>query len=123
MVSRSVRALPASLLGFLGKLPAKNVDLYLHQQGLGTSTPAGKAIFQMMGVFAELERAMIRERLRAGLERAMAQGKKLGRWRNEDPKREAEVRCLRAKGVGIWKGARTLGVGISYIQRLEHTQR
>jgi DNA invertase Pin-like site-specific DNA recombinase len=107
------------LLGFLGELHAKNVDLYLHQQGLDTSTPAGKALFQMMGVFAEFERAMIRERVRAGLERAKAQGKKLGRRRNDDPKRAAEVRRLRAKGVGMAKVARTLGVGVSYVQRLE----
>src|ERR1700733_2732430 len=49
------------LLGFLGELHAKKVGLYLHQQGLDTSTPAGKAMFQMMGVFADFERAMIRE--------------------------------------------------------------
>jgi DNA invertase Pin-like site-specific DNA recombinase len=107
------------LLGFLGELHAKNVDLYLHLQGLDTITPAGKALFQMMGVFAEFERAMIRERVRAGLERAKAQGKKLGRRRNEDPKREADVSRLRAKGVGIGRVARTLGVGVSYVQRLE----
>jgi DNA invertase Pin-like site-specific DNA recombinase len=107
------------LLGFLGELHAKGVDLYLHQQGLDTSTPAGKALFQMMGVFAEFERAMIRERVRAGLERAKAQGKKLGRPRNEDPKREADVSRLRAKGIGIGRVARTLGVGVSYVQRLE----
>jgi DNA invertase Pin-like site-specific DNA recombinase len=107
------------LLGFLGELHAKNVDLYLHQQGLDTSTPAGKALFQMMGVFAEFERAMIRERVRAGLERAKAQGKKLGRRRNDDPKRAAEVRRLRAKGLGMGKVARTLGIGVSYVQRLE----
>jgi hypothetical protein len=44
------------------------IDLMLHQQGLDTTTPAGKAMFQMMGVFAEFERAMIRERVKAGLE-------------------------------------------------------
>jgi DNA invertase Pin-like site-specific DNA recombinase len=108
------------LLGFLGELHAKGVDLYLHQQGLDTSTPAGKALFQMMGVFAEFERAMIRERVRAGLERAKAQGKKLGRRRSEDPNRAAEVRRLRSEGMGIGKVAKTLGIGASYIQRLEH---
>jgi DNA invertase Pin-like site-specific DNA recombinase len=82
------------LLGFLGELRATGVDLYLHQQGLDTSTPAGKALFQMMGVFAEFERAMIRERGRAGLERAKAQGKKLGRRRNDDPKLAARVPCV-----------------------------
>jgi DNA invertase Pin-like site-specific DNA recombinase len=47
----------------LRELHAKGVDLFLHQQGLDTSTPAGRAMFQMMGVFAEFERAMIRERV------------------------------------------------------------
>jgi DNA invertase Pin-like site-specific DNA recombinase len=106
------------LLSFLGELHAKGVDLYLHQQGLDTSTPAGKALFQMMGVFAEFERAIIRERVRSGLERAKAQGKVLGRHRNDDPKRLASVRRLRKKGVGIGKIARTLGIGASYVQRI-----
>jgi DNA invertase Pin-like site-specific DNA recombinase len=108
-----------NLLSFLGELHAKGVDLYLRQQGLDTSTPAGKALFQMMGVFAEFERAMIRERVRAGLERARSQGKKLGRRRNDDPKLAAEVRRLRTKGIGIGKIARTLRVGASYVQRIE----
>ena len=55
------------------------IDLYLHQQGIDTTTPPGKALFQMMGVFAEFERAMIKERVKSGLERAKAQGKVLGR--------------------------------------------
>src|SRR6266853_3065261 len=67
------------LLVFLGELKAKGVDLYLHQQGLDTATPAGRALFQMLGVFAEFERAMIVERVQAGLRRARAQGKKRGR--------------------------------------------
>ncbi len=106
------------LLSFLGELHAKGVDLYLHQQGLDTSTPAGKALFQMMGVFAEFERAIIRERVRSGLERAKAQGKVLGRRRNDDPKRLSSVQRLRKKGVGIGKIARTLGIGVSYVQRV-----
>jgi DNA invertase Pin-like site-specific DNA recombinase len=106
------------LLSFLAELHAKGVDLYLHQQGLDTSTPAGKALFQMMGVFAEFERAIIRERVRSGLERARAQGKVLGRRRNDDPKRLNAVRRLRKKGVGIGKIARTLRIGASYVQRV-----
>src|SRR6266853_4902448 len=66
-------------LSFLGELHAKGVDLYLHQQGIDTGTPAGKAMFQMMSVFAEFERAMIVERVKAGLSRARSQGKRLGR--------------------------------------------
>jgi DNA invertase Pin-like site-specific DNA recombinase len=51
----------------------------LHQQGLDTTTPAGRAMFQMMGLFAEFERAIIQERVRAGLRRAKDEGKQLGR--------------------------------------------
>ena len=58
------------LVGFLSELHAFKIDLFLRQQGLDTTTPAGKAMFQMMGVFAEFERAMIGERVRAGLARA-----------------------------------------------------
>jgi DNA invertase Pin-like site-specific DNA recombinase len=93
------------LVAFLGELHAKRVDLYLHQQGLDTTTPAGKALFQMLGVFAEFERAIIRERVRSGLERAKAHGKTLGRRRNNDPARAAEVRRMRANGTGIGKEA------------------
>ena len=66
-------------MAFLSEIHAKHVELYLHQQGMDTTTPAGKALFQMMGVFAEFERTMIQERVKAGLERAKAQGKRLGR--------------------------------------------
>jgi DNA invertase Pin-like site-specific DNA recombinase len=55
------------LVGFLSELHALKIDLFLRQQGLDTTTPAGKAMFQMLGVFAEFERAMIAERVRAGL--------------------------------------------------------
>ena len=68
-----------NLVGFLSEIHALGIDLFLHQQGLDTTTPAGKAMFQMMGVFAEFERAMIQERVRAGLARARSEGKRLGR--------------------------------------------
>lgn len=58
------------LLSFLTELNASGADLYLHQQGVDTTTPAGKALFQMMGVFAEFERSMIKERVQSGIERA-----------------------------------------------------
>jgi DNA invertase Pin-like site-specific DNA recombinase len=67
------------LVAFLSELHALKIDLDLHQQGIDTTTPAGKAMFQMMGVFAEFERSMIQERVRAGLARAKEEGKQLGR--------------------------------------------
>lgn len=110
------------LVAFLGELHAKGVDLYLHQQGIDTSTPAGKAMFQMMGVFAEFERAMIVERVKAGLSRARSQGKRLGRPTLSADK-EATVRRLLADGTGIVKTARIAGVGVSAVQRIGRLRR
>ena len=67
------------MVGFLSELHALKIDLFLRQQGLDTTTPAGKAMFQMLGVFAEFERSIIQERVRAGLQRAKREGKRLGR--------------------------------------------
>jgi DNA invertase Pin-like site-specific DNA recombinase len=105
------------LVGLLGELKSKGIDLYLHQQRLDTSTPAGRAMFQMLGVFSEFERAMIQERVRAGLERARAQGKRLGRP-TVGPKVEAAVRAARAKGKGIRKIAGELCIGVGTVQRI-----
>jgi DNA invertase Pin-like site-specific DNA recombinase len=71
-VDRLGRSL-ADLVGGLHELHAARVDLYLHQQAIDTTTPAGKVIFQMAGVFAEFERSMIQDRVRAGLARAQAE--------------------------------------------------
>jgi DNA invertase Pin-like site-specific DNA recombinase len=67
------------LIGFLSELHSLGIDLSLHQQGIDTTTPAGKAMFQMMSVFAEFERSMIVERVRAGVARAKASGTKSGK--------------------------------------------
>jgi DNA invertase Pin-like site-specific DNA recombinase len=106
------------LLAFLEELKAKGVDLYLHQQGVDTSTPAGKALFQMLGVFAEFERSLIVERVNAGLRRARAQGKCLGRPRvGLDV--EAKIRRELGKGRGIKATARKVGVGVGTVQRVK----
>jgi DNA invertase Pin-like site-specific DNA recombinase len=85
------------LVGFLSELHALRIDLFLHQQGLDTTTPGGKAMFQMLGVFAEFERSMIQERVRAGLRMAKEEGKKLGRPRLA-PDLEKQIReALKAR--------------------------
>lgn len=108
------------LVALLSDLQSKGVDLYLHQQGIDTTTAAGKAMFQMCGVFAEFERAMIRERVRAGLERARAQGKILGRPRTSEVIEE-RIRSARRQGKGIKKIAAELGIGVSTVQRVVHS--
>ncbi len=105
------------LVAFLGDLQASDVDLYLHQQGVDTTTPGGRALFQMMGVFAEFERAMMRDRIKAGLARARAQGKRLGRP-PVPPEVEQAIRDARAEGKGMLKIGRELGVGTATVQRV-----
>ena len=107
------------LVEFLGDIQQKGVDLYLHQQNIDTGTPSGKAMFQMVGVFAEFERSMIQERVKAGLERAKKQGKVLGRPRVHATV-ESRIRKKRMEGKGILKIATELGVGTSTVQRVVH---
>src|ERR1700716_2212464 len=110
------------LLELLTELHAKHIDLYLHQQGLDTSTPSGKAMFQMMGVFAEFERSMIRERVLAGMSRAAAtgtrSGKPIGRPRLA-PEAEANIRAALENGdMGMRKVAVQFGVATGTVQRI-----
>jgi DNA invertase Pin-like site-specific DNA recombinase len=105
------------LVHFLGDLQACGADLYLHKQGVDTTTPGGKALFQMMGVCAEFEREMIRERVNAGLARARAEGKTLGRPK-VTPEIEKAIRAARAQGMGMLKIARAVRVGSGTVQRV-----
>ena len=105
------------LIGFLQELHGAGVDLYLHQQALDTTTPSGKAMFQMMGVFAEFERSMISERVKAGLARTKAKGTRLGRPKTS-PQTERQIRKLHSKGMGMLKIGKELGVGTSVVQRV-----
>ena len=105
------------LVGFLDEVHALNIDLYLHVQGLDTTTPAGKALFQMLGVFAEFERAMIRERVMAGLARAKAQGKAIGRPK-VNGQVEKKVLKLRSGGMGIKRIAKKAGVAVGTVYRI-----
>jgi len=108
------------LVEFLSEIHAKGVDLYLDKEGIDTTTPGGKAMFQMVGVFAEFERAMIQERVKAGLARAKKEGKKLGRP-TVSAEIEDKIRNARKKGLGMLKIARNLGVGVSTVQRVDRS--
>jgi DNA invertase Pin-like site-specific DNA recombinase len=105
------------LVAFLNELHSKHANLYLHKQGIDTTTPAGKLLFQMLGVFAEFERSMIVERVKAGLRRAKEEGKVLGRPR-VGAAVEAKVLVLRRKGRGMRAIARELRIGNCTVQRI-----
>ena len=110
-------------LGGAGKhtiqhLESVGVDLFLDQQNIDTTTPTGRLLFQITGAFAEFERSMIRSRVNAGLARARAQGKRLGRR----PASEAVVKRIREElmtGAGILKTAKALGVGTGTVHRVK----
>jgi len=121
------------LVAFLSDIHSFKVDLYLHQQGLDTTTAAGKAMFQMLGVFAEFERSMIQERVRAGLRRAQATGTKSGKpigrptigltKKRHDPGLEGRIRDSLAAGKSYRETARACGVALGTVQRVVASSR
>lgn len=106
------------LVSMLGDLNAKGVDLYLHVQALDTSTPSGRAMFQMLGVFSEFERAMISERVKTSLARLRESGKTLGR-KPLDPKIVRKVEQSLSQGVSINQTAKALKIGVASVHRIK----
>jgi DNA invertase Pin-like site-specific DNA recombinase len=107
----------SDLLGTIQHLESVGVDLFLDQQNIDTTTPAGRLLFQITGAFAEFERSMIRSRVNLGLARARAQGKRLGRR----PIADAVVQRIREQlstGTGIVKTAKALGCGVGTVHRI-----
>jgi DNA invertase Pin-like site-specific DNA recombinase len=114
-MGRSLR----DLIDTIEHLEAVGVDLYLDQQSIDTTTPAGKLLFQVTGAFAEFERSMIRQRVNAGLARARAQGKRLGRPRIDQKTEQAIREALASGTLGMLKIAATFGVGSGTVQRVK----
>jgi len=105
------------LVAFLNDVQSVGCNLYLHVQGLDTSTPSGKAMFGMLAVFGEFERSMIVERINAGLARTKLKGTKLGR-KPVSPKIEREILAHREAGLGMLKIGKLVGCGTSVVQRV-----
>jgi DNA invertase Pin-like site-specific DNA recombinase len=110
------------VVGAMQELRGADVGLFLHQQALDTTTPAGKAMLGMLAVFGELEREIIRERVNSGLARARAQGTRLGRPKVAAAVEE-RIRALRRAGTGIKAIAKRLGVGVATVQRVDRELR
>jgi len=105
------------LLDTIQQLENCGVDLYLDQQAIDTTTPTGRLMFQVTGAFAEFERSMIRQRIRAGLKRAVEAGKQLGRPKVA-PALEKRIQSQLQAGKGMLATAKSLGVGTSTVQRV-----
>ena len=110
-VSRLGRSLK-HLVEFIEDVQSKNIDLYLHTNGIDTTTPSGRAMFGMLSVFSSFEREMISERVQCGLQRPRAEGKKLGRPSMMNDGLRQSVKLLRERGLGIKKIASSLGIGV-----------
>src|SRR5262245_20446064 len=109
------------LVAFLGHLRETRCELFLHQQGLDTTTSSGRAMFGMLSVFAEFERSIIRERVVAGMARARAKGTRSGRPIGRPsiaPHTRSAIRdAYQAGGVGLRGVARRFGVGVETVRR------
>lgn len=103
------------LVSFLGEINSKGVDIYLHTQGLDTSTPAGRAMFSMLSVFSEFERAILKDRIMAGLARST---KRSGRP-SLDAQIEHRARKLLTDGLSINATAKRLKIGVATTHRIK----
>lgn len=130
-VDRLGRSLP-DLIASMQELRGARVDMFILQQGLDTTTPAGRAMFQMLGTFSEFERSMIQERVKSGMERAKAEqdagkvrrdanGKKLKAIGRPKLSQDVEMAIKErlALGIGMLKIAAEVGVGSGTVQRIK----
>jgi DNA invertase Pin-like site-specific DNA recombinase len=116
-VSRLGRSLK-HLVSFLEDIQSANCDMYIHQSGIDTSTPSGKMMFGMLSVFSEFERSMIRERVIAGQQRAVANGVKLGRKTNVNDGIITAVYHMRQNNVPIKRIAKDLQIGVGTVYKI-----
>jgi len=103
------------LVGFMNEIQSLGVDLYVHQQAIDTTTPAGRMVFGIFSSLAEFERELIRERIIAGQKRAKAQGVKIGRPSKMNDAVKTSVKLLRENGKGIREISRMLGIGVGSV--------
>jgi DNA invertase Pin-like site-specific DNA recombinase len=110
------------LISFLNDVQSKDIDLYIDQQGLDSSTPTGRLMFSLVGSFAEYERTLIKERVRAGMERAKKSGTKsgraIGRPSNVNEGTKAAVIELHKSGMSMNKICKTLSIGNGTLYKL-----
>ena len=104
-----------NLIEILNELQSLKVDLFFMQQGMDTSTSAGRMMFSIFGALAEFERNLIRERVIAGQQRAISQGVKMGRPSKMNDGMKNAIKLLRERGIGIKQIARELKIGIGTV--------
>jgi len=116
-ISRLGRSLQ-HLVEFLNEVQSVNCHLYIHQSGLDTSTPSGRMMFQMVGVFSEFERSMISERVKLGLKRVRSKGTKLGRPTKIDEETKVKIWSLIDTGKSLSEVSRVLQISKMSVSRV-----
>ena len=106
------------LLDSLENFQSLGIDFVSYCENMDTTTPGGKALFVIGGVFAEFERAIASERIKAGLERAKSKGKKLGRPQVAKLKKEDEILAMLQDGHSQAKTSKSLNVAKSHVQKV-----
>lgn len=105
----------SDLVQIMKELNELKIDLYFNQQSIDTSTSSGRMIFGIFGCISEMERNLISERVTIGLQRAVSQGKKLGRPTKMNDGMKNAVKLLREKGMGIKQISKQLQIGIGTV--------
>ena len=106
------------LVSFLNEIHSVDCDLYIHQSGIDTTTPSGKMMFQMCGVFAEFERGMTSDRVKCEQERAKSQVKHIGRPSSLNEGLSYSIKYMKEQGIGIRRIATDLKVGVSTVYKV-----
>lgn len=111
----------AHVASLLADLTERGIFIESISDGLNSSTPTGRAMLQMLAIFAEMERSFISERTVAGLAAAKAQGRTGGRPKVADSATARKAQALRTSGESVPEIAKTLGVSIATVYRLTKT--
>ena len=107
-----------NLMEILNDLKSKNIDLYMDQQAIDTTTPTGSLMFAMIGAFAEFERSIIRERVISGLDNARKKGRIGGRPTNLTDGIRSKILELKSAGATIRKIRDECSVGTATIYKV-----
>ena len=116
-ISRLGRSLQ-HLVEFLNDVQSVDCNLYIHQSGLDTSTPSGRMMFQMVGVFSEFERSMISERVKLGLQRVVTNGGTLGRRKTVTDNMKSHIMELRKDGLSFSQISTSVGISKMSVSRV-----
>jgi DNA invertase Pin-like site-specific DNA recombinase len=106
------------LISVLSQLDDLGIDVFSFAQGIDTSTTFGKSMFQMVGIFAELENNMRAERQRIGIKRAIDNGAKFGRKTKLDEATISTISDMRKQGQSIRKIAKQVNLGIATVHKV-----